>query len=56
MTQQDDRDPNSAGRHSGDDPETEDRVGSSDRGSVPVERRRTGEKQAAINREKDPPA
>jgi hypothetical protein len=39
-----------------DDPESGDGTGRSDRGSVPAGPDRTGEEQAAINRENDPPA
>lgn len=53
MTQGDEQDPTAAERISGDDPETGKRA---DRGSNPAERERTGEEQAAINRESDPPA
>jgi hypothetical protein len=40
----------------GDDAVTGDGAETSDRGSAPVDRDRTGEEQAAINRENDPPA
>jgi hypothetical protein len=56
MTQREDRDPKAAGRQSGDDAETGGAVEDSDHGSAPVGGDRTGEDQAAINRENEPPA
>jgi hypothetical protein len=56
ITHQDDRDPNETRMLSSDDPVNGDGTRSADRGSAPAEGRRTGEEQAAINRENDPPA
>ncbi len=50
MTRPDDR------HGAGDDAETGDQTASSHHGSVPIEGSRTGEEQAAVNRENDPPA
>jgi hypothetical protein len=50
------REPSATGRPLSDDPETGEGPGSSDRGSAPAQCGRTGEEQAAINRENDPPA
>jgi hypothetical protein len=56
MTHPYEGDPKAPGGLSGDDGETADRSGSSDCGSLPAEGSRTGEEQAAINQENDPPA
>jgi hypothetical protein len=56
MTHQADRYANEAEMLPGGDAATGDGAGTSDRGSAPVDRDRTGEEQAAINRENDPPA
>jgi len=55
MTQRDDQVAKAA-KTSDDNAEIGDGAERSDRGSAPADRDRTGEEQAAINRENDPPA